>query len=80
MTVTAADCKSCGACCVGAVVRLPDGTTMERQANGNCVALCGTIGTQVLCDIYEERPFVCAAFRPDSEACHNARKRAGLEN
>ena len=78
--VTAADCQSCGACCVGAIVRDRNGVELGRCASNNyCVNLRGKVGEAVSCDIYENRPFVCMAFRPDSEACHNARKRAGLE-
>lgn len=79
MKVTAENCISCGACCVNAVVTDRDGKRIEKNPDGTCTKLVGTVGRFVCCKIYSERPFICMAFRPDSEACHNARKRAGLE-
>lgn len=44
-----------------------------------CVALRGTIGGEVRCACYEQRPEVCRTFQPGSEECRWARGEAGLE-
>jgi Fe-S-cluster containining protein len=49
-----------------------------------CIALNGTIGTNVSCLIYERRPSPCRSFAPDaatghgSISCGEARRRHGL--
>lgn len=49
-----------------------------------CAALCGTVGENVWCAIYERRPSPCRAFAPEAHrgrgdaACGDARRRLGL--
>lgn len=53
-------------------------------AQPRCIALVGTVGQQVSCGIYAERPSPCQEFAPMSsvgvfiEACNRARARHGL--
>ena len=54
-------------------------TKKDPQGNCVCIALGGTIGTQVACSIYERRPEGCREFQPGTECCHRARREAGLE-
>lgn len=55
-----------------------------NQAAPHCVALLGTVGDQVRCAIYENRPSPCREFTCNSEtpeyneACDRARARYGL--
>ncbi|MEW9900713.1 YkgJ family cysteine cluster protein [Chitinivorax sp. PXF-14] len=74
---------------------VPDGLAVEETATlcrmrgtdyarPRCAALTGTIGEQVGCGIYFERPSPCREFAPMaelglfSEACNRARARHGL--
>jgi uncharacterized protein len=49
-----------------------------------CLALAGTIGTDVSCSIYQQRPSPCRAFAPEAgaghgdAACGDARRLHGL--
>ena len=49
-----------------------------------CLALRGTIGVEVGCTIYQQRPSPCRAFAPEAgighgdAACGDARRRHGL--
>jgi Fe-S-cluster containining protein len=43
-----------------------------------CVALRGTVGAQVSCEIYERRPDVCSSFRAGGRECLVARRERGL--
>ena len=68
---------------------VPAGLTVE--VNGNtarmrgtdhvpirCAALCGKVGDQVGCGIYEWRSSPCREFEAGSDACNRARARHGL--
>ncbi len=68
---------------------VPDGLAVE--VNGNtcrmrgtdhvpvrCAALCGSVGVQTHCGIYEWRPAPCHEFEAGSHACARARLRHGL--
>jgi Fe-S-cluster containining protein len=44
-----------------------------------CTALDGTIGEQVSCRVYEERPRICHLFEAGSDKCHALRRAFGLE-
>lgn len=52
---------------------------------GRCIALTGTIGIEVACSIYPNRPSACSDFSPlaalgmGDEACDEARRRLGLK-
>jgi uncharacterized protein len=49
-----------------------------------CIALCGTVGVDVRCAIYQQRPSPCRAFAPEAwngqgdAACGDARRLNGL--
>ena len=51
---------------------------------GRCLALAGTVGVEVACTIYVQRPEACREFAPfaalgeGDEACDEARRRCGL--
>jgi hypothetical protein len=55
-----------------------------NQLAPRCVALCGTIGVDVRCSIYEHRPSICRDFEPSWSAnvanphCDKARRAWGL--
>jgi Fe-S-cluster containining protein len=55
-----------------------------RNHPRRCLALCGTVGVDVRCAIYEQRPSPCRLFAPDAErgrgdaACGDARRLHGL--
>jgi Fe-S-cluster containining protein len=111
--ITAADCQSCGACCVGGdvgegwadcteddVLRLSPkvrdqlvpiryGMTfnpaigaipMKRDATvgARCVFLRGTPGKRCACTIYDERPTICATFKPGGVGCRQMREKLEL--
>lgn len=58
------------------------GVTCRMQGTGSvpirCVALAGTVGQQVDCNIYAQRPRPCMELSEGSYACHKARARHGL--
>lgn len=49
------------------------------RETGSCKHLSGTLGEQVGCRIYEERPFVCHDFDAGSDRCHEYRRMYGIE-
>jgi len=55
-----------------------------NQSNPRCIALSGTIGKQVFCEIYERRPSVCRELEPSYKnghpepKCDRARSAYGL--
>ncbi len=59
-----------------------NGTTVRMRGTDHwpprCAALCGTLGQQVHCAIYEWRPNPCREFAEGSAACAEARRRHGL--
>ena len=61
------------------VVYSDEGTPHLRlHPDGRCVALRGSIGQQVRCTIYAERPSPCREFDIEHAACNRARQRHGL--
>lgn len=46
----------------------------------NCTALVGTLGENVGCGIYENRPQVCRDFEAGSDKCHALRRAYGIEH
>jgi Fe-S-cluster containining protein len=68
---------------------VPDGLAVEVNANTcrmrgtdhvptRCAALCGSVGVQTHCGIYEWRPAPCQEFEAGSPTCSRARLRHGL--
>jgi Fe-S-cluster containining protein len=86
------DCESCGACCAfsrewPALIGPRDGDGIPRHfiENGRmrcdgdrCSALAGTLGVDVSCKVYENRPLVCREFTAGSESCHTVRRHFGF--
>lgn len=68
------DCQTCGACCRAPIVQIRTG----KRGPGPCSALMGTIGDEVCCAIYEDRPSVCRDFEAGSMECRMLRLQAGL--
>ena len=56
----------------------PHGPVMKIRRNGNCVALQGTVGEKVSCEIYGKRPETCSDFNPGNDRCKKWRKEIGL--
>jgi uncharacterized protein len=61
-----------------------DDVVIERvfplgSESGHCVNLEGTVGHEVGCRIYPDRPHVCSDFEPGSDRCHGFRRKAGIE-
>jgi uncharacterized protein len=57
------------------------GATGAMSLKGNrktCSALCGEVGVEVSCEIYENRPNVCRSFVMGDDCCLLAREEAGL--
>ena len=52
------------------------GFWMRRTSDEKCIALEGTLGQDVRCSIYDDRPSVCRQFEAGSEACIHLRGRA----
>lgn len=48
--------------------------TVRRRNGVRCVALRGTLGEAVHCDMHERRPDACRAFEAGSEPCLEARR------
>ena len=87
------DCQTCGCCCayswewpafVGE--RDGDGIPPHLKEDGRmrcdgdrCAALAGTIGTDVHCRVYDDRPLVCMEFAAGSDACRAVRAHFGLD-
>jgi len=112
--ITADDCRSCGACCVGGfddgygwadcteedILRMSPSvrkklvpirygfnfnpalaatpTRMDETYGKTCSFLRGTPGSRCSCSIYKTRPAICAAFRPGSGPCRDARRQLEL--
>ena len=59
-----------------------NGTTCRMRGTGEvpirCVALSGTVGRQVGCTLYHQRPSPCAELAEGSYACNKARARHNL--
>jgi hypothetical protein len=53
------DCRRCAACCVA-----PDIKALDKPLGARCPHL----GPDLACTIYDRRPAVCRAYRPD-ELC-----------
>lgn len=65
----------------GLIETVTDSTCRMRgtdYARPRCAALCGEVGRQASCGIYEWRPSPCREFAAGSEACHRVRLRHGL--
>jgi len=45
---------------------------MKTDADNRCVALAGTIGTNVKCSIYDHRPTACRKYEAGEKECLNA--------
>lgn len=87
------DCQSCGGCCAHsgetpAFVGAHDGDGIpahltedgRMRCNGDrCAALAGTLGVEVQCIVYENRPLVCMEFTAGSEACRAVRRHFGFD-
>lgn len=86
------DCQSCGACCRGWDVDVERADSVSkiltkegvygplmRVRKGSCIALKGTIGSCVSCQIYDSRPRVCRDFNPGEADCLFAREREGIK-
>jgi len=59
--------------------RLIDETQGRMACEGDrCKALAGTIGEQVACGIYADRPIVCRDCLPGDDECLVARAHHGL--
>jgi hypothetical protein len=58
------------------------GVTCRMQGTGSvpirCVALMGTVGREVGCNIYAQRPRPCHELTEGTYSCHKARARHGL--
>ena len=46
------------------------------RKKSRCIALSGTLGRNVTCSIYDDRPSACRSFEPGSDACIRLRERA----
>jgi Fe-S-cluster containining protein len=51
---------------------------LMKTTEGRCVALSGTVGCNVSCNIYNNRPSACRSFIAGSELCKEARASIGL--
>ncbi|WP_328702877.1 YkgJ family cysteine cluster protein [Arenibaculum pallidiluteum] len=86
------DCQSCGACCAfswewPALIGFGDGAGIpphliedgRMRCEGNrCAALAGTLGEDVHCTVYADRPLVCREFASGSEDCLAVRRHFGF--
>jgi uncharacterized protein len=86
------DCETCGGCCAYSwewptFIGERDGERIPKHLTENgrmrcdgdrCTALIGTIGVEVHCRVYEDRPLVCVEFTAGSQACHAVRAHFGL--
>ncbi len=54
------------------------GTKINAARIRVCIALSGTVGTEVACSIYADRPELCRQFEAGSPECHEARRAAGI--
>jgi Fe-S-cluster containining protein len=51
----------------------------RKEKDFSCTALEGTIGENVSCNVYEDRPRMCRKFEAGSDRCHAVRRAYGLE-
>ena len=51
----------------------------RKEEDFSCTALEGTIGENVSCRVYEDRPRMCRKFESGSDRCHAVRRAYGLE-
>lgn len=51
----------------------------RKEEDFSCTALEGTIGENVSCRVYEDRPRMCRQFEAGSDRCHAVRRAYGLE-
>jgi len=49
-----------------------------NRASPRCHALEGTVGKEVACSVYAQRPSPCRELQADGEKCNKARMRHGL--
>lgn len=65
-----------------ALTETVNGCTSRMRGTGEvpirCVALSGTVGADVGCTIYHQRPAPCRELTAGSHACDKARARHGL--
>lgn len=50
-----------------------------KEEDFSCTALDGTVGEEVTCLIYEDRPKMCRTFEAGSDRCHAVRRAVGIE-
>ena len=55
-------------------------TRVNEQGLHACVALGGTVGECVSCEVYEHRPDVCRTFQANSPQCEASRKLLGIDD
>ena len=51
----------------------------RKETDFSCTALEGTVGENVSCGVYEERPRMCRKFEAGSDRCHAVRRAYGIE-
>lgn len=54
-------------------------TKLDPVGNCVCVALRGTVGRRVSCNIYDRRPSACRTLEMGSAECRKARRQAGID-
>jgi Fe-S-cluster containining protein len=52
---------------------------LRLDASGRCLALRGTIGRCVSCDVYAVRPDGCRRVEPGDERCRQYRRERGVD-
>ena len=53
---------------------------LRRDGNdGRCAHLFGTVGAEIGCDVYPDRPQVCRDFEPGSDRCFGYRRMYGID-
>lgn len=93
---TIPDCETCGGCCAyscdwpafigdrdgdGIPDHLIDHEEGRMRCDGNrCAALAGSLGVEVYCTVYANRPLVCMEFVAGSDGCHAVRRHFGFED
>ncbi|MBI1207107.1 MAG: YkgJ family cysteine cluster protein [Azospirillum sp.] len=89
---SAVDCETCGCCCAFSWEwptfvgdrdgeGIPEYLTEDgrmRCDGDRCAALFGTVGVEVHCRVYPDRPLVCREFAAGSPACRAVRRHFGL--
>lgn len=56
-----------------------DGRRYLSMTGGHCAQLTATAQGRLVCDIYEDRPEACRAFRAGSFECLKSRQHRGAE-